>query len=527
MILSRVTLALILTGSIALAAKAPIAITDPNRTTSVDFDQEIRPFLSDNCLSCHCQTTTKGGLNLETPETMLKGGDSGAAIVPKKGSESLIVQAAAHQDDDLIMPPRDNKAKAKNLTSEQLGLLKLWIDQGAKASAKTERVVHWQALSESLGAIFAVAVTGDGQFAACARENRVFIYHVPSGRLIASEAVHRDQVNALAFSPDGTLMASAGYRQVKIWRRTPIEGKPTSTLKPATENSARARVDGKLLHLLDANGKDVAQMDHGDAITAFAVRGDGQRIVTAGGNFAKLWSADGKLVTELRGNRFAREFADHQDRALQVATGDVAYRKDAVEAAKKALQTTQDRVKKSTEAIPAKDQDVAAKQKALDEAKAAKTAADQALAGAETELKNAEAKLQDAATKAAQITTSSVEAIKGSAAIDANKLATDATGALQDAAKARAERDQRETNRKQAADKVARRRQAVQRCRDRAEVSDHRQGCRRDGTLPGQSRGTKEHCGGHRGHRRRGNGRGGAKESRRRRAGRAPGGDGR
>jgi WD40 repeat protein len=437
-----------------LAAKAPISIADPNRTTAVDFDQEIRPFLSDNCLSCHCQTTTKGGLNLEAPEFMLKGGDSGPAIEPKKGSESLILQAAAHQDDDLVMPPRDNKAKAKNLTSEQLGLLKLWIDQGAKASVKTDRVVHWQPLSENLGAIFAVAVTGDGQFAACARENRVFIYHVPSGRLIVNEAAHRDQVNALAFSPDGTLMASAGYRQVKIWRRTPIEGKSTAALKPAAENSPRARVDGKLLHLLDGSGKEVAQVDHGDTITAFAVRNDGQRIVTAGGNFAKLWSADGKPVAELRGNRYVREFADQQDRALQVATGNVAYRKDAVEAAKKALQATQDRVKKSTEAIPAKEQDITAKQKAFDEAKGAKTAADQALASAETELKNAETKLQGAAAKAAQVTAASVEAIKGTAAIDTNKLAADATAALQDAAKIRTDRDQREATRKQAADKI-------------------------------------------------------------------------
>src|SRR5258708_5745314 len=201
------------TGSIALAAKAPISIAEPNRTTPVDFDQEIRPFLSDNCLSCHCQTTTKGGLNLETPELMLKGGDSGAAITPQKGRDSLILQAAAHQDDDLTMPPRDNKSKAKNLTPEQLGLLKLWIDQGAKASPKRERVVQWQPLAENLGAIFAVAVTNDGQFAACARENRVFIYHVPSGRLVASEAAHHDQVNALAFNPDGTLMASGGYRE--------------------------------------------------------------------------------------------------------------------------------------------------------------------------------------------------------------------------------------------------------------------------------------------------------------------------
>jgi WD40 repeat protein len=451
---ARIALAFILTGSVAIAAKAPIPIVEPKHTTPVDFDREVRPFLSDNCLSCHCQTTTKGGLNLETPELMLKGGDSGAAIVPQKGSESLILQAAAHLDDDLAMPPRDNKAKAKNLTPEQLGLLKLWIDQGAKASPKTERVVQWQPLAETLSAIFAVAVSGDGQFAACARENRIFIYHVPSGRLVASEAGHRDQVNALSFSPDGSLLASGGYREVKLWRRTPIVGKPAQPVTVANETSKLARAEGKTLALLNAEGKQLAQVDHGETIAAFAVRADGQRFVTAGGNFAKLWSADGKQIAELRGNRLVRELADAQDRTLQVETGNVAYRKDAVTAAEKALQAAQDRVKKSTDAIPPKEQDAAAKQKALADAKAAKTAADQALTAAETELKSAEAKLQEAATKAAQLAATAAEAIKGTAVVDASKLAADAATALQDAAKVRADRDQRVTQRKQAADKI-------------------------------------------------------------------------
>jgi hypothetical protein len=226
------------------------------------------------------------------------------------------------------MPPRDNKAKAKNLTPEQLGLLKLWIDQGAKPSPKRERVIAWQPLAQNLGAIFAVAVTGDGQFAACSRANRLFIYHIPSGRLIANEAAHRDQINALAFSPDGTLLATGGYREVKLWRRVPIEGKPAQPLAGAT---------GKI------------------------TRADGQRFVTIEASAARLCSADGKVIAELRGNRFARELADERDRALQVETGTVAYRKEAVVAAEKTLQAAQDRVKKSADAIPAKQQELDAK----------------------------------------------------------------------------------------------------------------------------------------------------------------------
>jgi len=450
----RFTLPFLAAGSLAFAAKTPIPIAEIQRNTPVDFDGEVRPFLSDNCLSCHCQSTTKGGLNLETPELMLKGGDSGPAIAPQKGSESLILQAAAHLDDDLTMPPRDNKSKAKNLTPEQLGLLKLWIDQGAKASPKRERVVQWQPLAGSLGAIFAVAVTRDGQFAACARENRVFIYHVPSGRLVFNEAAHQDQVNALAFSPDGSLLASAGYREVKLWRLAKEEGKPAPAISGPADNAKSGQVDGKILTALNTEGKQIARVDHGEPITAFAVRGDGQRIVTAGGNAAKLWSPDGKMVAELRGNRFAREFVEERDRALQVELGNVAYRKEAVETAQKALQAGQERAKKSAAALAPKEQEIVAKQKAVDTAKAAKTAADQALAGAEVEVKKAETALQDAAAKAAQQAATAAEAIKGTTTVDANKLAADAATGLQAAAKARTERDQREIQRKQAADKV-------------------------------------------------------------------------
>ncbi len=401
---------------------APIEIAPLSRTTPVDFVKEIEPFLRDNCLSCHCKTTTKGGLNMETPELMIKGGDTGPGIAPGKAAESLLLKAAAHQDDDLKMPPRDNKAKAKNLTPQQLAVFKLWIDQGAKATGKGERTIAWQPVPDSVGAIFATAITADAQFAACARANRIFIYHVPTGKLVANEVAHRDQVNALAFSPDGTLMASGGYREVKLWRRAAIEGKPAS--QPA------AKTEGKIS------------------------RADGQRTITIEGNVAKLAGADGKLIAELRGNRFANEAAAERDRALQVANGTVAFRTAAVAAAEKAVTAAQDRAKKSAEAVAPKQQDLTAKEKALADAKTAKAALDKILADAEAELKKADAALQDAVAKAAQFSTTTTEALKGTAVVDANKLVTDATAALQAAAKARTDRDQREATRKQTADKV-------------------------------------------------------------------------
>jgi WD40 repeat protein len=446
------TLPLLISAALPIWA-APLQVADVKRDTPVDFHRDLRPFLSDNCFSCHCQTTTKGGLNMETPEAMLKGGDTGPAILAGKSGESLLMTAAAHLDEDLAMPPRDNKAKAKNLTAEQLGLLKLWIDQGAKPSQKTDVNLAWQPLAANLGAIFAVAVTPDGQFAACSRGNRVFIYHLPSGALVASEVAHRDHVNSLAFSPDGRLLASGGYREVKIWSRIAEDGRPAQPLPPA-DPPKLARAEGKTLAFLNAEGKPAGQVDHGEAIAAFAVRADGKRFATAGGNFAKLWSADGKLVAELRGNRFADELVAERDRALQVANGTVAYRKEAVLAAEKTLAATQERIKKATEALAPKQADLVVKQKAATDAKAAMAVIEQSLAMAEADFKKADEKLVAVADKAAQSAAKAIEAIKGAAAVDAIKVATDAAAALQEAAKVRADRDASDVARKDAAKKL-------------------------------------------------------------------------
>ena len=422
---------LLLTSIVALAAAqpiltfaAPLEIAPLTRTTPVDFEREVAPFLRDNCLSCHCKTTTKGGLNMETPELMLKGGDTEAGVKPGHGAESLVLKAAAHQDDDLKMPPRDNKAKAKNLTPQQLALLKLWMDQGAKPSPKTERVIAWQTLPETVNAIFSVAVTPDGQFAACSRANRLAIYHLPTGVRVMDELAHRDQVNALAANPDGTLFASGAYREVKLWRRATPEGR-------TAPQAATAPAEGGKIS-----------------------RADGQRVVTIEGSVAKLAGADGKVIAELRGNRHARELAEQRERELLVATGGVTFQKAAVAAAEKSLVAAQERAKKSAEAIAPKQQELVAKEKAVADAKAAKPALDKVLADAEAELKKAEDALQAAATKAAQLAGTSADALKGAAAVDAAKLVADVIAALQEAVKARAEREAKATVRKQAADKV-------------------------------------------------------------------------
>jgi WD40 repeat protein len=192
----------------------------------LDFFKDIHPFLQPNCIPCHNKTTTKAKLNLETPELIKKGGESGPAAVPGKSLDSLIVQSAAHKGDS-AMPPKDNKSGALDLTSEQIALLSLWIDQGAKDSLKQTEAIALHTLPRGIHPIYSVAMTNDGRHAACGRGGQLFLYDLASRETVSqltdpslkNGAAHDELVHSLHFSPDGNRLASGGFREVKIWRR--------------------------------------------------------------------------------------------------------------------------------------------------------------------------------------------------------------------------------------------------------------------------------------------------------------------
>lgn len=92
------------------------------------FHEQVAPILVKNCLECHNDVTTKGGLNMETLATVLQGGDDGPAITPGKAAESslytMIVPEAA--DEKPEMPK-----KKPPLSTAETELIKRWIDLGA------------------------------------------------------------------------------------------------------------------------------------------------------------------------------------------------------------------------------------------------------------------------------------------------------------------------------------------------------------------------------------------------------------
>jgi mono/diheme cytochrome c family protein len=88
------------------------------------FEAKIRPVLADNCLECHGAEKHKGGLRLDVRAAMLKGGDTGPAIVPGKPGESPLIEAIRYEG-EVQMPPK------KKLKSDEIAALTDWVKQGA------------------------------------------------------------------------------------------------------------------------------------------------------------------------------------------------------------------------------------------------------------------------------------------------------------------------------------------------------------------------------------------------------------
>ncbi len=92
---------------------------------TVDFHKDILAILANSCARCHAGGKQKGGFSIDTRESMLAGGESGAAVVVGKSSDSRIIALVAGLEPDAIMP-----AQGPRLSAEQIGLLRAWIDQG-------------------------------------------------------------------------------------------------------------------------------------------------------------------------------------------------------------------------------------------------------------------------------------------------------------------------------------------------------------------------------------------------------------
>lgn len=97
------------------------------------YDKDVKPILEKSCVKCHSGEKPKGKFRLDTREAMMKGGESDEKpIVAGNSAKSPVIHYTSDLVEDMEMPPLDKREKYPPLTKEQIGVLRAWIDQGAK-----------------------------------------------------------------------------------------------------------------------------------------------------------------------------------------------------------------------------------------------------------------------------------------------------------------------------------------------------------------------------------------------------------
>lgn len=94
--------------------------------TPVDFERDVAPVLAARCLECHVEAEAAGGLVLTKWESVFKGGDSGAVVVPGRPDGSLLIERVTAGE----MPP-EKKGKSQRLPEREVAALRAWVAEGA------------------------------------------------------------------------------------------------------------------------------------------------------------------------------------------------------------------------------------------------------------------------------------------------------------------------------------------------------------------------------------------------------------
>lgn len=316
----------------------PIPEVTLDRKDAVVFEKDIEPIFANKCFVCHTGKELNGKLDLGTYDKLMKGGKHGAVIVPGKAAESLLYVLSSHSKKP-VMPPSDETP----LTPQELALVKLWIDQGAKPPAGmslTRPKVVLTLPPALVKPVRAVAVSADGKVVASGRGNQLHLYK-PTGEPLKSlvdpnlrtadgktaKAAHISLVEAVAFSPDGKTLASGSYQEVKLW--DPETGALKKTLNGFIDRVVALNYapNGKFLatgggiptedgevKIFDAgSGNPVAELKapHSDTVLGVCFSPDSTKLATCGADkFVKVW--------EVPSGKFLKSFEGHTHHVLDV-----------------------------------------------------------------------------------------------------------------------------------------------------------------------------------------------------------------
>ncbi len=290
------------------------------------YFKQIAPIFEEKCAACHNHTVRQGGLNLESYEALMNGGKSGPSVVRGKSAESRLIKMI-----EGAIQPRMPLGEA--LTADEIRVIKAWVDAGAAGpggampspateakKAEAPSKVNIPDISPAApvnSAVSSLAFQPGSALIALGRYREVELIDGAKRSLAGKLAGLANQVRAIAFSPDGKLLAAAGgnpaqFGEIKIWSvadrkeihsiRSHRDNIFAIAFSPDATKLATCSYD-RLIKLWDAaTGQEIATLrDHTDAVFSAAFSPDGKRLASASADrTVKIWDvATGQRIYTL------------------------------------------------------------------------------------------------------------------------------------------------------------------------------------------------------------------------------------
>ncbi|MEZ6141803.1 MAG: c-type cytochrome domain-containing protein [Zavarzinella sp.] len=311
----------------------PIPDVKLDRKEPVVYEKEVLPIFVNKCFVCHSGKEINGKLDLSTYDKLMKGGKKGPAVIPGKSAESYLFQLCARLKKP-IMPPSDEVP----LTPQELALIKLWIDEGAKPPTSSGEYTRPKVVLNLPPALVkpvrAVGLSPDGKTVAMARGNQLHLFNTADGKLIKTllrpelktaagkmaNAAHISLIESMAYSADGRYLATGSFQEVAIWDMQKTELKQVIdgfndrvlALHFSPDNKYLATgggpptEDGEIRVFETSGFQQVANIKngHSDSVYGVCFSPDSTKLATcAADKFVKVWDVPaGKLIKSFEGH---------------------------------------------------------------------------------------------------------------------------------------------------------------------------------------------------------------------------------